>query len=718
MFKHFITRILLPVFAVTVMAGCSVYEDENGLISDSDKLIPGRKYQVMFNIAAVQDNPSRTTYDSGDYDQAGEGDMIYGTEDEHRIGTTGNYALFFNAQEELILKAPLELNEHYDYNSPTSNIEAKYVVTFYPQDVESLTLPKYVLLLLNAAPLETQIEGFTNGMTATKIMETAWKESMSNCIGRDNNGYFTLTNSAYIDEGRLQTLVEIPPGVVQVVGSSDITREVTVRVERMVAKFDFNFTSGTYDPNTGEYIYDPGAEPIVMFERFGDDSAPVYVSRNWRIGVTGWNVNAFETESRAYKNISSTKNYFPKWTWNDDANYRSYWSEDPHYNKSGVYSWQYRYAVDAQSILYYEKLSGAGTNPLHNFSYESLGLGTKNFDGHVYAPENTFDFAALDGTLDGRTNLLAGTHLLVGANLRIQNASGQYVTGDWYRDREGFYYPNEEQCYRALVYGFNSTLASQKSMRYVYYDWSGENPNLNGKVYYAYPEGLSSSESYYLYYCSNADATPGTGSGSGSGSWLPGGWVWNPEGWWSWLPDWFWRPGTPSTPTPNDGFNPIYYNNSVISNLGSDFLAEATVKNGDGKRLPWPKDGQIQILKYGVNQPVRICDEKGVFVRYATTDDVKSLLYEWVGAIDHFKDGSMYYAAPIVQHYQSPNDICGVVRNHWYRFNLGGIDRMGTPVDNLSQPIVPQRVDIHDQINVSINILDWHLVKTWIPTLP
>ena len=110
----------------------------------------------------------------------------------------------------------------------------------------------------------------------------------------------------------------------------------------------------------------------------------------------------------------------------------------------------------------------------------------------------------------------------------------------------------------------------------------------------------------------------------------------------------------------------------------------------------------------------------------ADDNDIKSLLYEWIGAVDHFSDGKMYYAVPImhnaVKHKDDANQKTlgdyGVVRNHFYTFELNNVNGIGIPVDDPDEPIVPDHSNINDVINMKIYMLPWHVVNTTAPVFP
>ena len=96
------------------------------------------------------------------------------------------------------------------------------------------------------------------------------------------------------------------------------------------------------------------------------------------------------------------------------------------------------------------------------------------------------------------------------------------------------------------------------------------------------------------------------------------------------------------------------------------------------------------------------------------------MLYEWLGSIDHFNQGKMYYSHGVVDNppiVDGKTLRYGVVRNNWYRFNLTNITGIGIPVDDINQPIVPERIGLDDQINFTIKIIDWHDVNLNIPSI-
>ena len=76
----------------------------------------------------------------------------------------------------------------------------------------------------------------------------------------------------------------------------------------------------------------------------------------------------------------------------------------------------------------------------------------------------------------------------------------------------------------------------------------------------------------------------------------------------------------------------------------------------------------------------------------------------------------MYYALPIM-HNPDRNDEgdfgrrtgdFGMVRNNWYSITVDQINKLGTPVDDFLQPIVPVMDVKRSYINMGVKLLDWH----------
>lgn len=319
------------------------------------------------------------------------------------------------------------------------------------------------------------------------------------------------------------------------------------------------------------------------------------------------------------------------------------------------------------------------TNILKNYSFKELN--NNGFDRVVYTPENTYDAVDVKSRKhDSRDELLAGTHLIVGAQLQIEE-DNSYKAFDFYRDRSGLYYKSEKECFVALMHALNQTLKSQSVMKFTPYTWEGNDTGKGNE------DLLAASSGEYVLYCNGIKMD-------------------------------------------DDYLETIMKmsDEEFANQIGS--LAPAMVRSGDGKRFPWIENGKLEIKKsnetengtlkiyhMGTNEIGSVV--LGEYARTADENDVKSLLYEWLGAVDHFNEGRMYYAAGI-DNPMNPTDApghYGVVRNNWYRLNLTDIKSMGIPVDDPDQPIVPERIGHNDLINVSVYLLPWHEEETVIESL-
>lgn len=645
-------------------------------------------------------------------------------------GEEDNFAIIFDNNGYYDVY-PMKLQTATVLNGHTHTIDAVYGVKL-SVDAEKKIGTYSCLVVLNAPELYKELkklkENAEKGETPmSEILSMVWNNADDpRRIGRyeeeGHDTYFTMTSSVYFDkDGSQQVEVKISDdNIIETSDTAETIRKkiITVHVERMVAKFSFGLPEGDqtiFYPNDADDTQEdfPGGSgimntDIVMFDGFAEDGSLKYAPTRWRIKITGWGINALEQSETFFKQINKSDGYLSGWNWNDAENYRSYWSVDQNYDEPEVYPWQYRWAMDSPKIIYYkEKEKG---NVLRNYSFNELSLGGDNFGTVLYTPENTFNWATVKdkSVLNGRDELLACSHLLLGAELQIKDEASAKADGatvengyvgnhDWYRDRSGFYYRSEQECFAALVHAFNRTLESQDVMEFIPYDWERgdtitvELPaGLDKKEYSTTSLVANTSGGYSIYYYDGHDYKPLT-------------------------------------------------KDVILANYEGP-MAKATLKGGDAKRLPWIEDaidngwltirnGDKELLTFHyrhslpngdveASQEIVADKDKDHYVDY-----VKSLLYEWLGAVDHFCNGKMYYPRGIDNPLSKTEEESmpgryGVVRNNWYRFILSDVNSMGIPVDDPDQPIIPERVESRDQINLSIKILDWHEFNTSIPGFP
>lgn len=619
-----------------------------------------------------------THYPDGGIDSANNGDFVDGNEAEHKIGDSGNLVLFFDGKQVLTEIVSLTLPEHEEHpEHGGAAIEAKYVAKL-PVDEES-QLPKYCLLVVNGSDLEEELIAYKDKADAEKTIEKitsfVWSSTNPYELGFNEDGLFVMTNSVYDANSSIYGAVVIPDDAIQYEGEpEDESKIIHVHVERMVAKATFGL-----DQSFASSVNIDSKGIIIEKENFlfnyctgivkdGDDMKPVLAKRMYRVILTGWNMNALERGTYLFKNLPDIN---LGWEVNDPTNYRSYWAADPWYGRSAnAYPWQFRKAVD-NSLTYYSEYTNGILPPLLNYNYNYLN--ETHFNKSVYFPENTYTDL---GNLDNRTDVIAGSHLIVCATLETDfENTNDFKANDVYRDRQGRFYDNPKDCFWALVRDFNYALASQTVVEYQYYDWNQDHGKKGEKrvaLSTADPE-----KKYILYHKGNQ----------------------------------------------------LTY--EYIKTLENDLFIDATIKGGDGKLFPWLEG--ITIKKENTSTPNSANNEIEIYSQYtpglqpsgapydnsryrigpATENDVKSLILEWSGAVDYFKEGRMYYFAPL----RINNYACGSIRNAWYKYTLTDVTGIGTSVYEPEDEIVPNLVKTENEVSVKVEIIGWHEFTADVPIL-
>lgn len=571
-------------------------------------------------------------------------------------------------------------------------------------------------------------------------------------IGINNEGHYTMTNSAYYgpdeefikdsvtgiwsleekhadseEDYKLQTVRPLNTALILPAFASNIKPENTaayVSVERMVAKFSApKFHTEVIGSNK---VFRPSQNAEPMFIYSWDSDGNLNSEKvNWRIHVLGWSINGREKGNYLFKHIRQgwegpleengqrpgykEDGYIQNWSpsgifgWNNPAKKRSYWSIDPHYDDDAShYPWQYNAAMDRANISWFLKDKEKSDISLRYLSFNELLYWSEQ---PIYISENTFDpitFPANNtNVMDGRASYLVAPHLLVTAELYIENPDandddymGQFKTvSNLYSDRFRRFYTSERDWFLMFVKEFNEALIAQERMTFRYYDWNTEVPgNEDAPIYRVSPSGNCA----ILFDCDVCEDPVFHG---------------------------------PQKDQLRQKFHlkPIEEVLDGLLELGLDVSMDANVKDGDGRLIPWlqgmvyrNKTNPSERLKVErpmtdsekINDKIDLSQEVFVPVDEWTDAMRKSLAYEWFGAIDHYTNGYMYYAAEIPHHVASGGiTYYGTVRNHWYTFTVTSINSIGNPVSNLSAPIIPAKFGYKDQIGVNVSILDDHTVS-------
>lgn len=151
-------------------------------------------------------------------------------------------------------------------------------------------------------------------------------------------------------------------------------------------------------------------------------------------------------------------------------------------------------------------------------------------------------------------------------------------------------------------------------------------------------------------------------------------------------------------------------------------LIPAEISGGDGQGLIAPsKDRMGMRWKYYL---APASDESGNNMDYDKAVDISfnhlvALIHKIIGPVDIFKNGRMYFSVPIPHRYSNTTEQqnwsrfggFSVVRNNWYNISVTEITRLGTPVADPTQPIVPVMDVKRSYINMGVKLLDWHVVE-------
>lgn len=578
-------------------------------------------------------------------------------------------------------------------------------------------------------------------------------------IGTNHDGHFTMTNSAYYGPDeivetindpevekvypgsaekssyRLQTVRPINKDMIVDATAQNITQDhcaAKVYLERMVAKFSApKFPTEVIGSNK---VFRPSedAQSVVIYSYDSEKKIWTSEETNWRIHVLGWTINGREKENYLFKHIRDgwegelgqndsrpgykDGGYIRDWNsdnWNDPHHRRSYWSIDPHYefsekneddnNPGFFYPWQYRSALDKRNISWTHQTI-EDKKPLRYLSFNDVRYWDETA---ITISENTFNpYFKPEGSdvvetvinnknyLDNRGALLMGPHLLVTAELYLaadESPDNDYISQfkrveHLYADRYFRYFRTEKDMFRMFVKDLNDALRTQSKMSFKFYRWEdAERGNNSPDTYEAIPTG----------HCQlMIDCELGQGY----------------------------------VESLKDEEQEIYtilvrekekYHLKPVADVLDDLVKDlpyltinAAVKDGDARKIPWIPGLVFRNIDYP-DQILKVLDAAGHEIEKWDDNLRKSLIFEWFGAVDHFQNGYMYYAAEIPHHIDknTRQGYYGAVRNHWYTFTVTSINALGTPVDDPNQKIIPGRFQYRDQISVYVEPAKWHFIK-------
>lgn len=668
---------LLTLFAMS-FSSCASENYAEDIMPDNDTTEERLYFSMRVRTADLEDlDPDVSDYADG-------------SDFEHAVDFSGkseNVIIFFDADYQYKGYSLLEFDRLSAQGSVVGTTDAEEIafVGFLHVDYhEAYNMEKYGLLVLNAHDITTALDQLSERETAVTIkdvLDMVDTSTDTHMAGRSSN-YFTMTSAAYLAKGtngewKHSILVEIDGNNIFSTRDQAIVRPAVVAyVERMASKFSFRI-SGADDDTKLNFSPSDGRAQVIICNYI--NGQPSYNNQNWTCSVTGWGISKYEPIVHYFRNIvddeTTNINSYPYSYgtnitsqpffngWNRAADHRCFWAVDLNY-QDGNYPKQYRPAVDNPSINYYGKEDKPS---LAYLSYNELSTDFSELsseDGAVlYSTENTFPN---DTRQDGLwQHDFAGCELVIGAQIHINSVSETRSDYDLFRNKLGIFYPSKTDFASYFITTFNNQLSSQSTMTYRYYDWS--NPANNGE---AVIHSLSINNSNYKLYYN----------------------------------------GQPLTP-------------ERMAALAK-FTIPATIEGGDGKVIPWIEGMYIGRRAIDPNT----YEEYGDIIKLSVNNnDFKSLIYDWVGAFDHFNKGKMTYSVPIrykaseqkvsASAYRPTIGDYGVVRNTWYSFDLLEINNLGTPVDDLNQKIIPYKTSLENSIMMEIKAIDWHKFSTTV-TLP
>ena len=679
LYKSNIFLLILLAAATLNLPACST---ETTAEADDEQTVSGIRYLSMRVSTADSDELNAIEAGSGT-------EYMNGSEFEHAVDFTGkseNVIIFFDSDWKYHGYTLLEFDRYSSqgYNGPYP-AEAAYIGFLKPSDTgEIYRLPDYGLMVLNAYDITEALDQLEKNPSATirDVLALTDCASDSHQTGRSGN-YFTMTNAAYLvkntNEWRHSVVFEIDKNkIFDTRAQAAFSPAATAVVERMSAKITLSLP-GAVGGKGLLFRPDGGRAQVIVCNYI--DGQPNYNNRAWTCSVAAWGINKYEPASYYFRNIVGESTNVTSYPysygedinttnqpffngWNNAVHHRTFWAVDPNYaSDGGVYPSQYRAAVDNPQVEYYG-LNGKPSLAYVSYNELSTDFSRLDTDGSMSLYPPENTFP--DTRLGGHwQHDLAGCEVVIGARMHISGVNEEQADYDLFRNRIGIFYPSTTDFASYFISTINTQLASQSTMTYRYYDWS--NPANNTKTEM---RTFSVGNSDYKIYYRDQPLTA-----------------------------------------------------EVMASLARQTIP-ATIENGDGKVIPWV-DG-IYIGRR--DKDPNTYEEIGGIQRLdISSDEFKSLIYDWIGPFDHFNKGRMIYSVPIryrasaekvaASTYRPTVGDFGVVRNAWYRIVVEAINNLGTPVDNPDQPIIPYEASLENSILMEIKVLDWHGFSTDV-TLP
>lgn len=522
--------------------------------------------------------------------------------------------------------------------------------------------------------------------------------------GENEEEYFTMSNSSYILDGEIRCATKLnlsENNVFQSIDEALTSSEsaCVAYVERLAVKYTVKFN------------LQPIEIPVKKFQGI-EYSNTGYTIRNKEekavISICGAGITGIERSSYILKKIndySYLDNSNGNLDWNDHSKFRSYWAEDPNYEINSAtllsYPHQFRQALETDTIRSLHEGSQSGyidyvwteenkimgkidvtkTNSEICLKYNPLEkIITKNNDDlnnlTFYSLENTYYDPGMTSNKWGwcwnKTPYSVGTNLIVAAKVKLEDSVEDTTL---YSDQADIWYISEADLIDSKI------------------------KNLNHYIYNNGSTGINLLKGEWDKHIKGQDVN--------QIKWKSGSVLWVVS-----------KDNTGKT--------------KERELITEDFkLIDAEISGGDGQMLIAPKlygdDAVYYIAPYSMS-----LNENDNKIKYRDEDSSEEITYNQLvslihlinGPINVYKNGYMYYNIPISHNSESFRDndengllaswktpgAVGVVRNNWYNISVNDITKIGTPVVDITQPIVPVMDVRRSYINVSVRVIDWHSV--------
>jgi hypothetical protein len=361
-----ILTISMSVLMGLAAASCS----NDDLIDDDIQSNQKEQSYINVNIYDVGVTLTRATASDG---------FAYGSAEERKV--TDAKFFFFDSNDHLLTESELwgdgtQMKDSANSASPAGTVEAFGEAIVPLHDVNPGNKPTKMVTVLNP-PAD---------LTTVSSLEDLMAKLAPDC--RTSANTFTMTNSSYKQEGKTDYCVtELAENNFfateeKARAASDANR-INVYVERLAAKVEVTVDASNtqvWTKGDDDGIYKLGDFTITGLGEDGK-TYPVYVK------FLNWGLNATTQKSYLMKHIdTSWASVYPSsdhgFTWNDAANFRSYWCKSYNYGLSSANYPDHYISGDVCELKYISANQITGTLGLNN------GSSTTN-SSYLYCNENT-----------------------------------------------------------------------------------------------------------------------------------------------------------------------------------------------------------------------------------------------------------------------------------------------------------------------------------------